>query len=268
MFLSTGQARKSSQKKGSKRSIQRMKFLESYCDKLLKCDQTVTRTTEVTQFFMPKDHDLLPDFTKNRSVLTPEFQIKWQESLNEFLIIKWLISLSHSIMILMSDCGGGEVSHQPRGSVTHPFVTQTYSCVAAYETKDTKNRPFKVAVDETLDVLIKDPAGQCLSFHVDGYWKSAKQTWAALSVFLSCLTVVLFPLQVGGWLRTTQRVWLGFLLPTCSYWTERMRKTLYSSMQVCVIFSQIIICRNDLIEQVHITSLFFIEKHWNVHTVK
>ncbi|XP_033975805.1 NADPH oxidase organizer 1-like [Trematomus bernacchii] len=124
-----GQARKSSQKKGSKRSIQRMKFLESYCEKLLKCDQSVTRTPEVTQFFMPKDHDLLPDFTKN------------------------------SIMILMSDCGGGEVSHQPRGSVTHPFVTQTYSCVAAYETKDTKNRPFKVAVDETLDVLIKDPAG-------------------------------------------------------------------------------------------------------------
>ncbi|KAI9526780.1 hypothetical protein NQZ68_036132 [Dissostichus eleginoides] len=127
-----GQARKSSQKKGSKRSVQRMKFLESYCEKLLKCDQSVTRTPEVTQFFMPKDHDLQPDFTKN------------------------------SIMILMSDDlsdGGGEVSHQPTGRVTHPFVTQTYSCVAAYETKDTKNRPFKVAVDEKLDVLIKDPAG-------------------------------------------------------------------------------------------------------------
>ncbi|KAJ4941091.1 hypothetical protein JOQ06_027378 [Pogonophryne albipinna] len=109
-----GQARKSSQKKGSKHSIQRMKFLESYCEKLLKCDQSVTRTPEVTQFFMPKDHDLQPDFTKN------------------------------SIMILI---------------VTHPFVTQTYSCVAAYETKDTKNRPFKVAMGEKLDVLIKDPAG-------------------------------------------------------------------------------------------------------------
>ncbi|KAK5905684.1 hypothetical protein CgunFtcFv8_001615 [Champsocephalus gunnari] len=121
-----GQARKSSQKKGSKRSIQRMKFLESYCEKVLKCDQSVTRTPEVTQFFMPKDHDLQPDFTKN------------------------------SILILMCDDlpdggGGGEVSH--------PFVTQTYSCVAAYETKDTKNRPFKVAMGEKLDVLIKDPAG-------------------------------------------------------------------------------------------------------------
>ncbi|KAI4807176.1 hypothetical protein KUCAC02_027003 [Chaenocephalus aceratus] len=67
------------------------------------------------------------------------------------------------ILILMCDAlpdgGGGAVFHQPTGSVTHPFVTQTYSCVAAYETKDTKNRPFKVAMGEKLDVLIKDPAG-------------------------------------------------------------------------------------------------------------
>ncbi|XP_029312307.1 NADPH oxidase organizer 1-like [Cottoperca gobio] len=131
-----GQARKSSQKKGSKRSVQRMKFLESYCDKLLKCDQTVTQSSELEQFFMPKDHDLQSDFTKN------------------------------SIMILMSDDlpdgsggGGGNVTRQHAGSVTHPFITQTYCCVSAYETKDTKNRPFKVAVNEKLDVLIKDPAG-------------------------------------------------------------------------------------------------------------
>ncbi|XP_051272548.1 NADPH oxidase organizer 1 [Dicentrarchus labrax] len=128
----TGEARKSSlQQKGSKRSVQRMKFLESYCDKLLKCDQTVTQSSEVTQFFMPKDHDLQSDFTKN------------------------------SIMILMSDDlpDGGGVSRQHAGSVTHPFVSQTYRCVDAYETKDAKNRPFKVDVDEKLDVLIKDPAG-------------------------------------------------------------------------------------------------------------
>ncbi|KAF3704618.1 NADPH oxidase organizer 1 NADPH oxidase regulatory protein [Channa argus] len=131
-----GKARRNSlQQKGSKRSVLRMKFLESYCDKLLKCDQTVTRTSEVTQFFIPKDHDLQPDFTKN------------------------------SIMIMLSDdqgdglAGGGGVSHKHAGNITQPFVTQTYRCVAAYETKDVKNRPFKVAVDEKLDVLIKDPAG-------------------------------------------------------------------------------------------------------------
>ncbi|XP_056286423.1 SH3 and PX domain-containing protein 2B-like [Pseudoliparis swirei] len=109
-----------------------MKFLESYCDKLLKCDPTVTQSSMVFQFFVPKDHDLQSDFTKN------------------------------SIMILLSDDlpdGSGEGGSDLAGSVTHPFVTQTYRCVAAYETKDTKNRPFKTSVDEKLDVLIKDPTG-------------------------------------------------------------------------------------------------------------
>lgn len=67
-------------------------------------------------------------------------------------------------MILLSDDSSGGGGGNVAGSVTHPFVTQTYRCVAAYETKDTKNRPFKTAVDEKLDVLIKDPAGQCCRF--------------------------------------------------------------------------------------------------------
>lgn len=77
--------------------------------------------------------------------------------------------LSHSVMIMMSEdmrngSGGGGGGATAGSSITNPFVTQTYRCVAPYETKDTKNRPFKVAVDEKLDVLIKDPAGQC--FHI------------------------------------------------------------------------------------------------------
>ncbi|CAG5909664.1 unnamed protein product [Menidia menidia] len=129
-----GKARRNSlQQKGSKKSTGQMKFLETYCDKLLKCGQNVTQSPDVTRFFTPKDHDLQPDFTKN------------------------------TVMTLMSDdvSGGGVEGggHQGPGGITHPFVTQTYRCVAAYETKDIKNRPFKVAVDEKLDVLIKDPAG-------------------------------------------------------------------------------------------------------------
>ncbi|XP_037318716.2 NADPH oxidase organizer 1-like [Pungitius pungitius] len=126
--------RNSLQQKGSQRSVQRMKSLETYCDQLLKCDHTVTQSSEVAQFFSPKDHDLQADFTKN------------------------------SIMMLLSEdlpdgAGGADVRRQQAGSVTQPFVSQTYRCVAAYETKDTNNRPFKVAVDEALEVLIKDPAG-------------------------------------------------------------------------------------------------------------
>lgn len=124
----SGKARKSLQQKGSKRSVHRMKFLESYCDELLKCDQIVTQSSELTQFFTPKTHDLQTDYTKN------------------------------SVMILLSD-DSDQGDRHPTGNVTHPLVTQTYRCLAAYETKDAKNRPFKVAVDEKLDVLIKDPAG-------------------------------------------------------------------------------------------------------------
>lgn len=78
------------------------------------------------------------------------------------------------------------------GNVSQPFVTKLYRCLAPYETKDTKNRPFSVTVDEILEVLIKDQAGMscpismqlarwlccrlcsymCLYFHLksSGWW--------------------------------------------------------------------------------------------------
>ncbi|KAI4807470.1 hypothetical protein KUCAC02_027276 [Chaenocephalus aceratus] len=71
---------RAARKKGSKHSIQRMKFLESYCEKVLKCDQSVTRTPEVTQFFMPKDHhDLQPDFIQEQVSFSHQ-SFKLQES--------------------------------------------------------------------------------------------------------------------------------------------------------------------------------------------
>lgn len=71
-----------------------------------------------------------------------------------------------SVMILQSDNistghGGADLLNKrlSNGNVTQPFVSKAYQCIASYETKDTKNKPFKVAVDERLDVLIKDKAG-------------------------------------------------------------------------------------------------------------
>lgn len=160
------------QKKGSKKSVRRMKFLESYLEKLLKCDQSVTRSIEVTRFFTPKDHDLQPDYTKNR--YAPSSVRNCEEQTRALTIFGNMTSLLYSVMMLLSDDqndesgggGGGSARHfHHGGSITHPFVTQTYHCVAAYETKDTKNRPFKVAKDEKLDVLIKDPAGQCFQIY-------------------------------------------------------------------------------------------------------
>ncbi|XP_069547439.1 NADPH oxidase organizer 1-like [Brachyistius frenatus] len=127
--------RSSIKQKGSKKSVRQMRFLESYCGQLLKCDQSVTQSSEITRFFTPKDHDLQPNFTKN------------------------------SILIMLSgdlsdeSGGGGENDTRQQANISHPFIAQTYYSLDAYETKDTKNRPFKVALDEKLEVLIKDPEG-------------------------------------------------------------------------------------------------------------
>lgn len=73
-----------------------------------------------------------------------------------------LSALLLSVMIMPLDDAieGGGVHCNGIGNVTQPFVTETYRCVAPYETKDTKNKPFKVVMDEKVDVLIKDNAGE------------------------------------------------------------------------------------------------------------
>lgn len=77
-----------------------------------------------------------------------------------------LAALLFSIMIMPSDDEIGAAAGQGGGNVTQPFVTETYRVVAQYETKDTKNKPFKVAMDEKVDVLIKDKAGERASLGV------------------------------------------------------------------------------------------------------
>ncbi|KAJ0041742.1 hypothetical protein NL108_007366 [Boleophthalmus pectinirostris] len=111
------------------KSLVRLKFLQKYCNELLRCDPRVCQCTDLVQFFHPNKQDLQPEFSSNRQV----------------------ISYNKNNMYLTKDGRGG--------NVTKPFVTETYRCVAAYETKDTKNKPFKVAADENIDVLIKDKAG-------------------------------------------------------------------------------------------------------------
>ncbi|XP_048026823.1 NADPH oxidase organizer 1b [Megalobrama amblycephala] len=124
------------QLKGPAKSVSRLRNLERYCSNLLQCDTAVAHSTEVIQFFLPTEQELLPEYTQN------------------------------SVMILQSNSiptvnRGADLTnkHLSNGNVTQPFVSKTYRCVAPYETKDTKNKPFKVAVDERLDVLIKDKAG-------------------------------------------------------------------------------------------------------------
>ncbi|XP_035389628.1 NADPH oxidase organizer 1-like isoform X1 [Electrophorus electricus] len=111
--------------------VRRGRALEKYCTELLNCDPSISGAADVIQFFLPKEQELQPEFVQNSVMI---FQ---PEAVPNGLASRKLSS----------------------GNVTQPYVTQTYRCVAPYETKDTNNRPFNVAVNETLDVLIKDQAG-------------------------------------------------------------------------------------------------------------
>lgn len=126
----SNKVKQKSQGKGSNKPLVRLKYLQKYCNELLSCDQRVSQSVDLVKFLQPKESELKPDFTKNSIMIMPS-----KDEITSF---------------------GG---HETGGNVTQPFVTETYRCVAPYETKDTKNKPFKAAMNETLDVLIKDKAG-------------------------------------------------------------------------------------------------------------
>jgi len=119
-------------KKGPSKSVLRLKALEQYCNDLLSCDSRVAQSAEFRQFLLPNSKDMSPEFSKNSIVIMPSED---------------------------NQGGSGGGGSSGGGNVTQPFVTETYRCVAPYETKDTKNKPFKVDIDQTVDVLIKDKAG-------------------------------------------------------------------------------------------------------------
>ncbi|KAF4092828.1 hypothetical protein AMELA_G00024930 [Ameiurus melas] len=139
--------------KNYSKSLLRLKPLEEYCTALLSAHPSVSQSSELIQFLLPRPEDLTPEFSQNSIMVMPS-----EESLGRSFTPK-------------SDAG-----------VTQPFVTQVYRCIAAYETKDTKNRPFKVEMGEAVDVLIKDKAGwwlveneaKCLAWFPAPYLENAE----------------------------------------------------------------------------------------------
>lgn len=71
IHISCAEVARKSKQKGSSRALRRMKMLDSYLDRLLRCEAAVTQSTEVTQFFMPREQELHPDYTKNRLGTSP-----------------------------------------------------------------------------------------------------------------------------------------------------------------------------------------------------
>ncbi|XP_048848332.1 NADPH oxidase organizer 1-like isoform X2 [Brienomyrus brachyistius] len=114
----------------SLKSMFGLRFLQNYCDELLTCESNVGQNAEFIDFFSPKNHDLQADFAQNCVVILPFGSLE--------------IDSGKQIGV---------------GNITQPFVPETYRCVATYETKDIKNRLFKVEVDEMVEVFIKDKGG-------------------------------------------------------------------------------------------------------------
>lgn len=114
-------------------------------------------------------------------------------------------------MIMPSDDEiGADAGHGNGGNVTQPFVTETYRCVAPYETKDTKNKPFKVAVDEKVDVLIKDKAGEQTIFSKYPVVGCNRPQCIHSGIGLMCVFVLV---QGGGLWRVRTNGWPGSLPP-------------------------------------------------------
>ncbi|NXM12681.1 NOXO1 oxidase, partial [Ploceus nigricollis] len=125
------------QRKGGKlnRCLEILKLLEKYSQELLKTDVKISRGEEVNQFFKAQTQDLDPSFPENSVVIMPSVFRR-------------------------------EKSPQPL-SITLPQASQSYRCLEAFETKDTKNKPFTVAQKEIVEVLIKDMTGWWLVENAD-----------------------------------------------------------------------------------------------------
>ncbi|XP_053496562.1 NADPH oxidase organizer 1b [Ictalurus furcatus] len=121
------------QMKTPARCVYRVNALERYCTELLRSEPTVSQSSELIHFFIPKEEELHPEFAHNSIMI---FQLEDDQP---------KVNLSNKRLSV--------------GNVSQPFVTKLYRCLAPYETKDIKNRPFSVTVDEILEVLIKDQAG-------------------------------------------------------------------------------------------------------------
>ncbi|NXH77619.1 NOXO1 oxidase, partial [Hydrobates tethys] len=121
------------------RCLEVLKLLETYSQELLKTEAKISQGEDVIQFFKAQTQDLDPSFPEN------------------------------SIVIMPSEIGG-EKKNQPQqqlSSITHPQASQSYRCIETFETKDTKNKTFKVAKKEIVEVLIKDMTGWWLVENAD-----------------------------------------------------------------------------------------------------
>nr|XP_009930668.1 PREDICTED: NADPH oxidase organizer 1 [Opisthocomus hoazin] len=117
------------------RCLEVLKLLETYSQELLKTGAKISQGEDVIQFFKAQTQDLDPSFPEN------------------------------SLVIMPSEIGGEKKNRLP--SITDPQASQSYRCIETFETKDTKNKAFKVSEKEIVEVLIKDMTGWWLVENTD-----------------------------------------------------------------------------------------------------
>ncbi|XP_053367923.1 NADPH oxidase organizer 1b [Clarias gariepinus] len=123
------------QRKTPAQCLQQVKSLERYWTELLRCEPNISQSSDLINFFIPKEEELQPEFAQNSIMIFQPEDANGQPKVD-------LSSKRYSV-----------------GNISQPYVCKVYRCLAPYETKDTKNRAFRVTVDETLEVLIKEPSG-------------------------------------------------------------------------------------------------------------
>ncbi|XP_078414789.1 NADPH oxidase organizer 1-like [Cetorhinus maximus] len=127
-------SRRERRQAGVSKSVLRIGMLQDYCDRLLTCCTKVSGDQDVIQFFLATNHDLGPSFPSDSVIIMPSAVEKRRESLR------------------LSSTASAQ-------SITQPVASENYKCIASYETKDTKNKPFKALEGEIVDVIAKNSSG-------------------------------------------------------------------------------------------------------------
>ncbi|KAG8557397.1 hypothetical protein GDO81_016620 [Engystomops pustulosus] len=119
--------------RSSSRFMERLRLLERFSQELMKTDNKISQCNLVVTFFTPTNSDLNVTFPENSIVIMPSEVREPQKR--------------------------EQPNQLPKPPASEPIISQMYMCVEDYETKDTKNRPFKVKSNEKLGVLIKESSG-------------------------------------------------------------------------------------------------------------
>ncbi|KAE8578871.1 hypothetical protein XENTR_v10023807 [Xenopus tropicalis] len=119
-----------SKRKDSRKYLERLRKLETYCQALLRLDAKISQCPLLVQFFTLHNNDLNPSFPENSLVIMPSDN-KEEKS----------------------------ICPNQNFNVSGPLVSLTYRCTADFETVDLKNKPFRAKQHQLLDVLVKESTG-------------------------------------------------------------------------------------------------------------